>query len=139
MADTVGVKYIYPQDWDGFYDNIREGHRRIVVELWGLSDGTNEAAVRKLVVSDFRRSDGQVASKFAIEKIVYSVTEGMTVELLFDSLTDEHLVMLTGQGEKEFPGGNVMQAESGTGDIMLTSASGGAGDSYSIVITARLK
>ena len=139
MADTVGVKYIYPQDWDGFYDNLRQGNRRIIAELWGLSAGTNEAAVRKLVVADFRRSDGQVTTGFAIEKLEYSVTEGMTVELLFDSTTDEHLAMLTGQGEINFPGGNVMQAETGTGDIMLTSASGGAGDSYSIIVTARLK
>ena len=140
MADTVGIRYIYPPDWDGFYDNERNGHRRMVAELWGKSDGTNETAVRKLTVADFRRSDGQIASGFAIEKIQYSVTgESIVAELLFDSTPNEHIVVLQGGDTIVYPGGLQMQADTGTGDILLTTTAGAAGDSYSIIITARLK
>lgn len=141
MADTVGVRYIYPPDWDGFYDNERQGHRRIVVELHGTSDGSGETDVRKLVVGDFRRSDGQIATGFAIEKIQYEVsgTLPFVVELEFDSTPDEHIATLQGADTIEYPGGRVMQAETGTGDILLTSAGATANDTYSIIITARLK
>jgi len=141
MADTVGVKYIYPSDWDGFYDNERNGNRRIIAELYGTSDGTGETSVRKLVVGDFRRNDGQIATKFAIEKIQYSVngTLPFVVELAFDSTPDEHIATLQGEDTIMYEGGLTMRSESGTGDIMLTSTGATASDTYSIIITARLK
>ncbi|MGV7235392.1 MAG: hypothetical protein ACQ9ET_03960 [Nitrosomonadaceae bacterium] len=147
MADTVGVKYIYPPDWDGFYDNERNGHRRIVAELHGISDGTGESAVKKLVLGDFRRSDGQFASGFSIEKIQYSIqgnheadaTAPAYIELFFDSTPDEHIAILQGSDTIEYVGGRNMQAETGTGDILLTSTNMTASDTYSIIITARLK
>jgi len=141
MADTVGIRYIYPPNWDGFYDNIRVGNRRIIAKLYGTSDTTNESAVRKLVVGDFRRSDGQIATRFVIEKIQYEVNGTMPykVELFFDSTPDESIAVCQGQDTIVYEGGLQMSAESGTGDIMLTSTDGTASDTYSIIITARLK
>jgi len=147
MADTVGIRYIYPPNWDGFYDNIKQGNRRITAKLYGTSDGTGESSVRKLVAGDFRRSDGQIVTRFIIEKIQYAVNGGneadatapFFVELKFDSAIDESIALCQGEGIIEYEGGLHMSAESGTGDIMLTSTNATASDTYSIIITARLK
>jgi hypothetical protein len=118
MADAVSTQVIL------------NGSRNLVVKLTNTSDGTGEAAVKKVDASD------QGASFLTIEKIHYSVA-GMVARLLWDATTDVTIVDLQGDGclnACDF-GGLPNNAGAGvTGDILLTTVGHTAGDSYSIIL-----
>ena len=125
MADTVGTKDLLDSD------------RHHIVFLRNESDGTGEAAVKKIDVSAL----GGAPSTVAITQIWYS-TQGMAVELHWDATTDTLAWCIPADecGHIDFRdmGGLVNDSGSGkTGDIMVTTVGHGAGDGYAIAIQVK--
>ena len=103
------------------------------MKFTNVSDGTGEAAVKKVDVSALFGAPSTVK----IDRIIYSV-DGMTVRLLWDATAD--VVAFTignGTGVLDFTsiGGLHNNAGTGvTGDILFTTNGHSSGDSYSIVL-----
>lgn len=101
-----------------------------------FSDGTGEAAVKKIDISALANSP----TKVRITKVKWAIT-GMGVEILFDHTTDDRVLSLTGNGflgENELGGGIKDPASSGgTGDLLMTTTGHTLGDSYTIFIETK--
>jgi len=120
---------------------LMDSDRVAIIQLTNTSDGTGEAAVKKVDVSALSDSStGQVCTGVRLAKIVYS-TFGMSVKLLWDATTDTicwdlNADYTTDEDFTEFGGIRNTAAASGkTGDIMLTTTGHSDGDSYVIVLT----
>lgn len=147
MVDTVAVDYLYPPGMlDGSWDD-KSGNHRVVVQLRGLSDGTGETDVIKVVMTDLKTPNRLVPNSSAVEKIEWQIL-GMTVALEWDRAPHSEIVRLNAHagesygcfdwmrfgGRVDYPG-----IDDRTGDILLTSTNFDAGDSYDITVHLRLK
>lgn len=108
------------------------GSRNLVMKFTNISDGTGEAAVKKVDVTD---------SQLRIMKIHYA-TLGMSVDILWDATTDVLAWNLPeGQvGCFDFTDFGGIQNNAGTGvtgDIMFTTIGHASGDRYSIILEMR--
>jgi len=120
---------------------LMDSDRVAIIQLTNTSDGTGEAAVKKVDVSALSDSStGQACTGVRLAKIVYS-TFGMSVKLLWDATTDTicwdlNADYTTDEDFTEFGGIRNTAASGGkTGDIMLTTTGHSNGDSYVIVLT----
>jgi len=120
---------------------LMDSDRVAIIQLTNTSDGTGEAAVKKVDVSSLSDSStGQACTGVRLAKIVYS-TFGMSVKLLWDATTDTicwdlNADYTTDEDFTEFGGIRNTAASGGkTGDIMLTTTGHSNGDSYVIVLT----
>ena len=120
---------------------LMDSDRVAIIQLTNTSDGTGEAAVKKIDVSALSDSStGQACTGVRLAKIVYS-TFGMSVKLLWDATADTicwdlNADYTTDEDFTEFGGVRNTAAASGkTGDIMLTTTGHSDGDSYVIVLT----
>lgn len=120
---------------------LMDSDRVAIIQLTSTSDGTGEAAVKKIDVSALSDSStGQACTGVRLAKIVYS-TFGMSVKLLWDATADTicwdlNADYTTDEDFTEFGGIRNTAAASGkTGDIMLTTTGHSDGDSYIIVLT----
>ena len=120
---------------------LMDSDRVAIIQLTNTSDGTGEAAVKKIDVSALSDSStGQACTGVRLAKIVYS-TFGMSVTLLWDATTDTICWELsadytTDEDFTEFGGIRNTAASGGkTGDIMLTTTGHSDGDSYVLVLT----
>lgn len=119
---------------------LMDSDRVAIIQLTNTSDGTGEAAVKKVDVSALSaNSAGQACTGVRLAKIVYS-TFGMSVKLLWDATTDTICWDLNADytTDEDFTnfGGIRNTAGSGkTGDIMLTTTGHTNGDSYVMVLT----
>ena len=146
MADTVSVTYLYPPNMlDGNWDE-KQGNRRVVVKLAGVSDGTGETDVKKIDLSDLKTHAGNVPGRTVAEKIEWQVT-GMTCVLEWDRTPQAIIYVINADGvqssgSKDWTSfGGILDPgdDDGTGDILLTTSAVTAGDSYTIILTLRLK
>lgn len=85
-----------------------------------------------------------VPTYIVIEEITYDVQGFTSILLEWDDTTDEIIDYLSGPGYFDFRpyGGKKMTGvpdAAGDGDVLLTSAGGAAGDTYSITLVCRLK
>ena len=149
MADTTTVKYLWPPNFDGNPpEDGKTGWNRIRVLLTCISDGTGETAVKKVDISDLRRTDGQPVVKTAVEKIQFASSGFTSIKLEWDRTPRETIVVIPGGAlgaiadilDFTDSGGLVEQSygSDGTGDILLTTAGASNGDSYNIIISLRL-
>ena len=120
---------------------LMDSDRVAIIQLTSTSDGTGEAAVKKVDVSALSDSStGQACTGVRLAKIVYS-TFGMSVKLLWvattnticwdlnsDYTTDEDFTSFGGIQNTAASGGK-------TGDIALTTTGHSSADSYVIVLT----
>ena len=112
---------------------ILDSSKKTIMKFTNVSDGTGEAAVKKVDVSALVGAP----STIKIDRIIYSV-DGMAVQLLWDATTD--VVAFTvgnGTGVLDFTsiGGLHNNAGTGvTGDILFTTNGHSSGDSYSIIL-----
>jgi hypothetical protein len=120
---------------------LMDSDRVAIIQLTSTSDGTGEAAVKKIDVSALSDSStGQACTGVRLAKIVYS-TFGMSVKLLWDATTDTicwdlNADYTTDEDFTDFGGIQNTAAASGkTGDIKLTTTGASSGDSYVIVLT----
>lgn len=119
---------------------LMDSDRVAIIQLTNTSDGTGEAAVKKIDVSALSDSStGQACTGVRLAKIVYS-TFGMSVKLLWDATTDTICWDLNedytdSEDFTEFGGIRNTAGSGKTGDIMLTTTGHTNGDSYVIVLT----
>ena len=119
---------------------LMDSDRVAIIKLTNTSDGTGEAAVKKIDVSALSDSStGQACTGVRLARIVYS-TFGMSVKLLWDATTDTICWDLNADytTDEDFTGFGGIQNTSGTGktgDINLTTTGASSGDSYVIVLT----
>ena len=119
---------------------LMDSDRVAIIQLTSTSDGTGEAAVKKIDVSALSDSStGQACTGVRLAKIVYS-TFGMSVKLLWDASTDTICWDLNSdytdsEDFTEFGGVRNTSGSGKTGDIMLTTTGHTNGDSYVIVLT----
>ena len=129
MADAVTTRVLI------------SGPGRYVVQLMSLSDGTGEAAVKKIDISTLLTSDGEVPTSLSIKRINWSISTGMSVTLAFDATTDDPAFRLTGTGERDYRAYGILkdpQSTGATGDLMLSTHGHAAADTYDIVIDCEL-
>ena len=135
MADTVNTIVTF------------SGRNYYAVQLNNQSDGTGESAVTKIDKSTLIGPNGKEPSHLVIEEITYDINGFEGVKLYGDTSaagTDLVGVNLSGSGYRDFrpQGGLKITNVDGTGDLILSTVStgaGAAGDSYSINIKCRLK
>ena len=119
---------------------LMDSDRVAIIQLTSTSDGTGEAAVKKIDVSALSDSStGQACTGVRLARIVYS-TFGMSVKLLWDATTDTicwdlNADYTTDEDFTEFGGIRNTSGSGKTGDIMLTTTGHTNGDSYVIVLT----
>ena len=119
---------------------LMDSDRVAIIQLTSTSDGTGEAAVKKIDVSALSDSStGQACTGVRLAKIVYS-TFGMSVKLLWDATADTicwdlNADYTTDEDFTDFGGVRNTSGSGKTGDIMLTTTGHSDGDSYVIVLT----
>ena len=125
---------------------------KYAIRLTNVSDASDESAVIKVDISTLNVRGGYSGAPVVpctytvIEKIEYSVS-GMVVTLLWDHTADDKIAVLGGvvgtySGCLHFTkvGGIIdPRTAGGTGDILLTTAGGGVGDTYDITLYLKLK
>lgn len=157
MPDQVAINFIHPAKYDVMDD--KNGHRRYIVQLTGMSDGTGEIDAVKVRRDSLLATNGKPPSQLVIEKIEYDVTGMMATLEYSGSGVDDIIAHLNySSGCMEFPNGGRYPAYSNPdddpefGNILLTSTTGtgdGAtieeddppiyGDTYNITLTIRAK
>ena len=80
-------------------------------------------------------------SQLVVEELEWSVNGYDVVLLTWDHTTDDEIARLSGAGFKDYStyGGKHSVATGNTGDILIATTGGAAGDNFDITIVARLK
>ena len=135
---TINNHYIYPHHYDGY---TATPPRRYVIMCSCVRTTTgNETDVIKIVMADLLNQHGVAATKVIVENIKYSSGGFTSLELGFDNPDgQDHICFLgaiTANGEVDF---TKFGGHAGEGNIILTSQGGSAADTYSILITFRVK
>lgn len=137
VGDTVSINWIYPPNFVNLSEDERQGYKTYCVHLSGVSDGTGENRIRKIILSDLRMPGGDKVTRTKIRKIEFNIS-GAMVTLEWDRAPYELIANLGGIGcfDWEKAGGLVDPSGSGdsTGDILLSTNSPDVGDSYEITI-----
>ena len=119
---------------------IIDGERNCVMKFTNVSDGSGEAAVKKIDVSALSADPMTNASctGVTIQKIYYS-TIGMGVKIFFDADTDVLAWQLNADWSdtldfSDFTGIPNNSGSGKTGDIMFTTVGASSNDVYNILI-----
>tara|TARA_R110000751_G_scaffold15939_2_gene51127 strand:- start:2616 stop:3017 length:402 start_codon:yes stop_codon:yes gene_type:complete len=117
---------------------LQDGDKSVVMKFTNISDGSGEAAVKKVDVSALQSQSGSGATctGVSIQQVWYELN-GMTVDLVWDASTDVLCWTLSGYGFFDFRSAGPLTNNSGggkTGDLMFTTTGHGSGDRYSIMI-----
>lgn len=114
-----------------------------MVNVQGVFSAADETDTIVIDKSTLTGPDGTEPTSISIEEITWSVGAGFDYVLLeWDHTTDDIVDYFSGQGYMDFrPYGGKNDAESAgaTGDLLLSTSGGAAGDAYSFLIAARLK
>ena len=119
---------------------IQDGASHDVMSFTNVSDGTGEAAVKKVDVSALQSDPvtGTACSGVTIQSIWFS-TMGMSVKLLWDADTDVLALHLPADYAEsldmsEFTGLKNNSGTGVTGDIMFTTVGHSSGDAYTVIL-----
>ena len=116
---------------------IVDGDRNVVMKFTNISDGTGEAAVKKVDVTTLS-GYGKTWTELRIEKII-ATTFGMGVQILWDATTDVLAFYIPADQylEQDFSKFGGLPNNAGTGkngSINFTTVGHSAGDVYTIVL-----
>lgn len=125
MADAVTTNVIF------------KNTNFIVTQFTNISDGTGEAAVKKIDITTLRNTFGVVPTKLKLVDL-HSLIQGFTgVRLLFDHTADDIAALLTpGAVRRDYRGvGGLVDPASagGDGSILLTTMGAASGATYDII------
>ena len=119
---------------------IQDGARHVVMSFTNVSDGSGEAAVKKVDVSALEADPvtGSACTGVTIQSVWFS-TMGMSVKLLWDASTDVLAFHLPADYSdsldlSEFTGLKNNAGSGITGDIMLTTVGHSSGDAYTVIL-----
>jgi hypothetical protein len=120
-----------------------KGRNKIVVNVTGIFDTADETETVIIDVSTLVGPDGTAPTSVRIDEVTWAVGAGFDYVLLeWDATTSDVIDYFQGQGYMDFRpyGGKHDPKSSGTtGDIVLSTAGGAAGDTYSFLIAATLQ
>lgn len=112
---------------------LQDGESRIVMLFTGTLDTANESATAKVDVSALT----PVPAKVRVDKIHYTVSDGLTLQLLWDATADVRFAALSGGGCLDATGFGGFQSNAGdgaTGDIMFSTLGWAGVMSYTVVL-----
>jgi hypothetical protein len=118
---------------------IQDGERKAVLKFTNISDGSGEAAVKKIDVSALSaNSAGAACTEVAVAKIWWQCV-GMGVELLNDASTDTLIIGLSPDSNgfhdySDFSGIPNDAGDGKTGDVMFTTIGASNTDTYTVII-----
>jgi hypothetical protein len=116
---------------------LQDGDKVAVMKFTNISDGSGEAAVKKVDVSALQTQSGSGASCTGVTiDCIWYECNGLSVDLLWDASTDVIAWTLSGYGYFDFrsAGPLINNASSPTGDIMFTTTGAGSGDRYAVML-----
>lgn len=117
-----------------------DGPRNVVIKVVGILDTSDLAAtaIADPATLSAINPNGQLASQLRIDRIVYTVEEGLDVRLTWDATSPVYIIDLVKAGHQEFKrtGGLVNSAGAGkTGKIMVATEGWTAGvHEFSLVL-----
>lgn len=145
MADSTTLRYIFPPNLQATPDWEGDGHRRYILHMTNVSDGTGENAQLKFDLSEHKFL-GLPLVRTVVEWIEYDIY-GMDVELAWEREPGTvRIARLPGgsttingkvKGPLVDPGTG--DGTDGTGNIILTTANHASGDSYDIRMSIKSK
>ena len=118
---------------------IQDGERKAVLKFTNISDGTGEAAVKKIDVSALSaNSAGSACTEVAVAKIWWQCV-GMGVELLNDATTGTLIIGLSpdSNGYHDYSDFSGIPNDAGsgkTGDVMFTTIGASSSDTYTVIV-----
>lgn len=125
-----------------------KGNNILVVNVQGVFSAADEVdtiVIDKSTLAGPLSANGTSveASSICIDEITWAVGLGFDYVLLeWEHTADDAVDYFQGQGYmnyREYGGKDDPKSAGGTGDLILTTSGGAAGDSYSFLIKARLK
>lgn len=120
-----------------------KGSNKVVVNVTGTFSGADETDTVVIDLSTLVGPDGTPPTAVRIDEITWAVGPGFDYVLLeWEHTTDDVVDYFQGQGFMDYlqyGGKNDPRSAGGTGDLILTTAGGAAGDSYSFLIKGTLK
>ena len=121
---------------------VFSGNKRLVTHLTNVSDSTGEDGVVKVDISELVGLTGAAPDSLVLEEIEWDVQGFTSVTLAWDADADDTMVVLSGNGYKDYRGHGGLkdpQSTGATGDVLLTTAGAAAGATYDITAHFRLK
>tara|TARA_R100001369_G_C3268885_1_gene159651 strand:- start:369 stop:767 length:399 start_codon:yes stop_codon:yes gene_type:complete len=116
---------------------LQDGDKSVVMKFTNISDGSGEAAVKKVDVSALQTQSGSGAActGVSIQQVWYECN-GMSVDFMWDASTDVIAWTISGYGFFDFrSAGPIINNASGpTGDIMFTTVGHDSGDRYAVML-----
>lgn len=115
---------------------LANGDKNYVVQFLNTSDGTGESAVVKVDISGLTFADGSIPTSMTLMEIQWNIQGFTAINMLWDATTDDEIVILNGNGYKNFEssGGLKDPRSTGyTGDVLLTTVGAAAAATYDIV------
>jgi|TARA_R110002050_G_scaffold79411_1_gene169781 hypothetical protein len=118
---------------------IQDGERKAVLKFTNISDGSGEAAVKKIDVSALSaNSAGAACTEVAVAKIWWQCV-GMGVELLNDATADTLIIGLSPDSNgyhdyTDFSGIPNNAGDGKTGDVMFTTIGASNTDTYTVIV-----
>lgn len=116
---------------------ISEGGKYYVANFTNISDGTGEAAVKKVDISTLKNSLGAVPTKLKVVDIAWVIQGFTSVRLLWDHTTDDVIALLAGSGRRDHSKVSGLQdpaSAGGDGSLLLTTNGGASGATYDITV-----
>ena len=118
---------------------IQDGERKAVLKFTNISDGSGEAAVKKIDVSALSaNSAGAACTEVAVAKIWWQCV-GMGVEFLNDADADTLIIGLSPDSNgfhdySDFSGIPNDAGDGKTGDVMFTTIGASNTDTYTVIV-----
>lgn len=110
---------------------VRDGERNLAVKLSGVLDTSDLSSTLAVDISSFAADTlGRTPTKFRIDKIQWSISDQLEVQLLWDATADVVAAALVDSGEIEFcyQGGLQNNAGAGiTGDLNILTTGWASG------------
>lgn len=143
MATTVEKIYVWPPNFIEGTDTMSGNMRRIKVAVNGSTDdGQDDSGVLVIDKSDLLGPDRSEPSSLAIEGIEWNIGNFDAIILEWDHTTNDTIYIMTGDQEVDWRSYGALQDPNegdGTGDIVISTEGGNAGDRFSLTICAKLK
>ena len=121
-----------------------KGRNKLIVNVTGVysaADETDTVVIDKSTLAGPGPNSAE-PSKIRIDEVTWAIGAGFDYVLLeWDFCTDQVIDYFQGQGYMDYRpyGGKNPTASTATGDVVLTTSGGAAGDSYSFLIACTLK
>lgn len=120
-----------------------QGRNIVVINVTGAFSAADETDTILIDKSTLIGPDGTEPTSISIEEVTWTIGPGFDyIALEWDHTTDDLVDNFHGQGYMDYRpygGKNDPESSGATGDLILSTVGGAAGDSYSFLIRAKLK